>query len=145
MTVLGNPTAALGLAQASVGDDAAMGALRAAVARTQPPGVALVNLDDAAVAELAACAMAAGTLHLGAPQAPPQMFRIAITPPAPPPPAPAASAAPRAQSSAAPPPAETTFASTLDAAAMVAVLAQASRDGVAFCEECARAAAGAAA
>ena len=83
MTVLDNTTAALGQAQACVGDDAAMGSLRVATAAAVPPGIALLSMDDAAVAEVAAAAMASGTLHLGPPVAPPPLFRIAVTPAAP--------------------------------------------------------------
>jgi pyruvate/2-oxoglutarate dehydrogenase complex dihydrolipoamide acyltransferase (E2) component len=72
-----------------------------------------------------------------------QMRPLALTPPAPAPaaaaPAPSpASAAGRAAPAAAP--AAGTFGADLDVAAMVAVLQQAARDGVPFCEECARAA-----
>ncbi|KPF49547.1 hypothetical protein IP87_18170 [beta proteobacterium AAP121] len=58
----------------------------------------------------------------------------AATPPAPSPAAAARRAAPAAA------PAPGTFEIELDVAAMVAVLQQAARDGVPFCEECARAA-----
>jgi hypothetical protein len=72
-----------------------------------------------------------------------KMRPLALTPPAPAPaptsPAPSpATAARRAAPAAAPAPG--TFETDLDVAAMVAVLQQAARDGVPFCEECARAA-----
>lgn len=73
-----------------------------------------------------------------------QMRPLALATPAPAPaaaaPAPGpAAAARRAAPAAAPAPG--TFEAELDVAAMVAVLQQAARDGVPFCEECARAAA----
>jgi hypothetical protein len=81
-----------------------------------------------------------------APAAPVAMMRLVAPPaPAPAPAPPAPSPAPRAAAPAAPAPAaEGTFGAALDVAAMVAVLQQAARDGVPFCEECARAAAAAA-
>lgn len=72
-------------------------------------------------------------------QRPPRLLRLvrlAGPAAAPPPPAsPRREAAPAAAAAPA-----TTFTPTLDAAAMAAVLVQAARDGVPFCEECARAA-----
>lgn len=80
--------------------------------------------------------------------APVTLMRLVAPPaPAPAPAAPAPSPAPRAAAPAAapaPPAADGTFGTSLDVAAMVAVLQQAARDGVPFCEECARAAAAAA-
>ncbi len=74
------------------------------------------------------------------------LMRLVAPPaPAPAPAPPAPSPAPRAAAPApAPAAAEGTFGTALDVAAMVAVLQQAARDGVPFCEECARAAAAAA-
>ena len=57
------------------------------------------------------------------------------------PPAAAASSARPAPAAAPAPAAETTFGPDLDVAAQVAALKQAARDGVHFCEECAKAAA----
>jgi hypothetical protein len=74
-------------------------------------------------------------------QGPPRLLplvRLAGPPAASPPPAsPRRNPAPAAAPAAAP---ATTFAPALDAAAMAAVLVQAARDGVPFCEECTRAA-----
>lgn len=74
-------------------------------------------------------------------QRPPRLLRLvrlAGPAAAPPPPAsPRREAVPAAAPAAAP---ATTFTPTLDAAAMAAVLVQAAREGVPFCEECARAA-----
>lgn len=71
-------------------------------------------------------------------QRPPRLLRLVrlAGPTAAPPPPPAS---PRREAAPAAAPA-TTFIPTLDAAAMAAVLVQAARDGVPFCEECARAA-----
>ena len=82
------------------------------------------------------------------PAAPVALMQLVAPPaPAPAPAPPAPSPAPRAAAPAAAPApaaADGTFGTALDVAAMVAVLQQAARDGVPFCEECARAAAAAA-
>lgn len=139
---VGNATAAQGQAQACVGDDAAMGRLRIAAAAVLPAGINFVNLDDAAVADLAAAAIAAGTLNLGPAAAPAVLFRLAKSAPpapAPAPPPPSSAARPASAVSApVPSPAPGTFPPTLDAAAMAETLRGASQTGQAFCEECER-------
>jgi hypothetical protein len=126
-----------------IGDDAALASLRLkALALTD--GTELSQLDDQALIDHLAVAVAEGRLRIGGVR--PELRRLVVGPaPAPatrPPPA----APVRREAAAAPPAAvETTFGSELDVAAMVAVLVQAAQDGVPFCEECARAAAEAAA
>ena len=139
---VGNATAALGQAQACVGDDAVMGRLRSAAVAVLPTGINFVNLDDAAVAELAAAALAAGTLKLGRAAAPSTLLRLArsvspVSAPAPSSPSSAARAVPAA-SAPAPSPAPGSFPPLMDAVAMAETLREASLTGQAFCEECER-------
>jgi len=108
-------------------------------------GSDLSRCDDHQIVELLGAAVAQGRLAAG-PVAAPQLLKLPTSAPpaaAPPPPAPAA--APRAAAAAQASVAETTFGAELDVAAMVVALQQAAQDGVPFCEECARAAAEAAA
>lgn len=138
---VGNATAAQGQAQACVGDDAAMGRLRSAAVAVLPTGINFVNLDDAAVAELAAAALAAGTLNLGRAAAPSTLLRLARAAPPTSAPAPSSSSAARpapAASAPAPSPAAGSFPPSLDAVAMAETLREASQSGQAFCEECER-------
>jgi len=120
-----------------LGDDAAMARLRG-TARSLADGVDLSRVDEHAVTEQLAHALAEGRLRAGS-GATPKLRRLVLAPalvaPAPPPPA----ASPRAAPAAPPPAIETTFDAGLDVAAMVAVLVQAAREGVPFCEECERA------
>lgn len=75
-------------------------------------------------------------------EAPPRLLPLAaVLAPAAPPPTPPAAGPRRAPPSAPAAAPATTFSPALDVAAMVAVLRQAARDGVPFCEECAKAAA----
>ncbi|MBX3635768.1 MAG: hypothetical protein KF683_10340 [Rubrivivax sp.] len=102
-------------------------------------GADLSRLDDHAVAAVLAQALERGRLTLAG--APPRLLPLAQAS-APPPPPPAPAAGPRRAAPPAPAAAtDLTFTPSLDVAAMVAVLRQAARDGVPFCEECARAAA----
>lgn len=121
--------------------DAGAIALLRGQAAALSPGVELSRLADHELVAIVRRARADG--RSGRTDAPPRLLRLAAAPapPAPPPPAPAP--APRRAAPAAPAAAPAaTFAPALDVAAMVAVLRQAARDGVPFCEECARAAAG---
>lgn len=103
------------------------------------------RVDDQALLDQIGAALAQGRLLIGATQQLQMRRLVSAEPPAPAPPPPPPASAPRSAPAAAPPPAETTFGSELDVQAMVAVLVQAAQDGVPFCEECARAAAEAAA
>ena len=106
-------------------------------------GTELSRLDGAQLKDHLAAAMMAGRLDaaLGTPVVLRVLTQTARPAAAASPSAPAASS-PRAASAAAPAPAaETTFGPDLDVVAQVAVLVQAARDGVPFCEECAKAAA----
>jgi|WetSurMetagenome_2_1015567.scaffolds.fasta_scaffold00932_6 hypothetical protein len=126
----------------SLGNDAAMARLRL-TALALADGTDLSRIDDHRLVDHLAATAAAGRLRIAG--AAPRLLRLVPAPaPAAAPAAPPAGA-PRAAPVAAPPAAETTFGSDLDVAAQVAVLQQASRDGVPFCEECAKAAARAAA
>ena len=123
----------------SVGDAAAVAALRR-TALALADGTDLSRIDDHQLLDQLAAAAAAGRLRSTG--APPELLRLVTAPalvaaPAPSPRPSASRAAPAAPPSAV----ETTFDSDLDAAAMAAVLVQASQDGVPFCEECAKAAA----
>lgn len=127
-----DPGAAQQWLAACVGDDAAMARLRG-TALGLADGVDLSRSDEHAVAEQLAHALAAGRLRAGTGETP-KLRRYVVASAAAAPPAAAGSRAPAA---AAPAPApETTFASSLDVAAMVAVLEQAARDGTPLCEEC---------
>lgn len=99
------------------------------------------RLDNAQVKRQVAIALENGRLRTGAgaPVLLRPLGRVSVPAAAVAAPAPAPS--PRAAPVAPPPPVETTFGSDLDVAAQVAVLVQAARDGVPFCEECAKAAA----
>jgi len=133
------------LAPAAI-DDAALAPLRT-LAVALADGTDWSRADDHQLIDQLAAALARGRLRTGAAAAP-KLSRLVPTvapAPAPAPPPPAASSPRPSAPVAAPPPAETTFGSELDVAAMVAVLQQAAQDGVPFCEECARAAAEAAA
>jgi hypothetical protein len=135
-------SARLWLAHA-IGDDAVLAALRMTTLGLAD-GTELSRLDEHQLVDHLAAAVAAGRLRTTG--ARPELRRLVIAAapapaPAPPPAAPARRAAPVAP----PAPVETTFGSELDVAAMVAVLVQAAQDGVPFCEECAQAAAEAAA
>jgi hypothetical protein len=135
-------SARLWLAHA-VGDDATLAAQRLA-ALALVDGTELSRLDDHQLIDHLAAAVAHGRLRTAGARPALRRLVVAAAPapaPAPPPPA----AAPRAAPVAPPPAVESTFGSELDVAAMVAVLVQAAQDGVPFCEECARAAAEAAA
>jgi hypothetical protein len=125
-----------------IGDDAALASLRLKVL-TLADGTALSQLDDQALIDHLAAAVAEGRLRIGGVR--PELRRLVVGP-APAPATRAPPAAPVRRAAAAAPAAavDTTFDSELDTAAMAAVLAQAARDGVPFCEECARAAAQAA-
>jgi len=132
---------------AAAGDSAAVLPLRL-VAPALADGTDWSRVDDQAVVDQIGAALAQGRLLIGATQQLQLRRLVSAEPPVPPPPPPppAAASAPRSAPAAAPPPAvETTFGSELDVQAMVAVLVQAAQDGVPFCEECARAAAEAAA
>jgi hypothetical protein len=127
----------------AVGDDAALAALRLA-ALALADGTELSRLDDHQLFDHLAALVADGRLRTAG--ARPELRRLVLAAAPAPAPAPLPVApAPRAAPVAPPPAAETTFGSELDVAAMVAVLVQAAQDGVPFCEECARAAAEAAA
>lgn len=126
-------------AEAAIGNDAEMAVLRQQVQQAFPADL-WWHCDDHQVLT--------GTRLVGWETAPKaeaglQMRPLAITTPAPAPaasaPAPSPAAAARRAAPAAAP-AAGTFEVDLDVAAMVAVLQQAARDGVPFCEECARAA-----
>ncbi len=143
---LGDPVSARQWLGRHIGDDAAMARLRLLAGSAGVEATPLI-LDDQALADQLAARIATGAIRVcGARQAP-KLYGVTSTPvaaaaaPAPssatPAPAPAAKAAPA--------PAETTFGSGMDPAAMAATLREAARDGVPFCEECARAAAMAAA
>ncbi len=101
------------------------------------PGADLWRRHRHCVVAVVAQALADGRLHTSSEA--PRLLPLGAAPPA----APAAAPPPRAASprpaAAAPPP--VVAAPELDVAAMVAVLQQAARDGVPFCEECERAAA----
>jgi len=105
-------------------DDADAGQLRWYAAGLHE-GTDWWRLDDAQVKEQLAAALDEGRLRTG------QGAKVVLRPldqlqPVPLPAPPAA-------------PVETTFAPNLDVAAQVAVLVQAARDGMPFCEECERA------
>lgn len=102
---------------------------------------ALSRLDEHQVAALVTPALVSDRLRLGGPAQAPTLLAQGTKPQAAAPaPAPAAARAPAAAPAPAP-----AAAPELDVAAMVQVLLDAARDGVPFCEECARAAAAASA
>jgi len=119
-----------------VGDDAAMSRLRL-TGQALADGADLSRVDDHAMTEQLAHALAEGRLRAGLGTAPTLRRLVVAAAPAAPPPA----AGPRVTRVAPPAAAATTFEPDLDVAATVAVLVQAAQDGVPFCEECARAAA----
>jgi hypothetical protein len=122
-------------------DDAAALALHRAALLDLDEGVPLPLLDEHAVLSLVRAARAAHRLRPSGDDRPP-LLPLVAAPVAAPAPAPSAAPPARRAAVAAPPPApDATFGSDLDVAAMVAVLTQAARDGVPFCEECAKAAA----
>lgn len=121
----------------AVGDDAALAALRL-MTLGLADGTELSRLDDQQLVDHLATAVAEGWLRSAG--ARPVLRRLVPAPAPAPTPAPVTSVR-RAAPVAPPPGAESTFGSGLDVAAMVAVLVRAARDGVPFCEECARAAA----
>ena len=138
----GDATAAQQWVGRFVGDDVMMARLRQ-LALTAGAEVSPQMCDDHAVADRITAGITAGAMRVCGPAKALTLYGLtAVRAPAaaPAPPAPS-SAPPRATPVEAPPPVETTFASDLDVAAMVAVLVQAAQDGVPFCEECARAAA----
>ena len=141
----GDATAARQWAGQWVGDAVVMARLRqlalAAGAEATP-----LMCDDHALAERITAGITAGSMRVCGPAQALRLYGLAtVRALAPAPAASAAAAAPRAAPVAAPPPAATTFGPDLDVGSMVAALVQASQDGVPFCEECARAAALAAA
>jgi len=119
-------------------DDADAGQLRWYAAGLHE-GTDWWRLDDAQVKDQLAAALDEGRLRTG------QGAKVELRPldqlqPVPLPALPAPASSPRAAPAPAPAaPVETTFAPNLDVAAQVAVLLQAARDGVPFCEECERA------
>lgn len=130
----------------SLDDDAGSGLLRgAAVALAD--GSDISRFDGHMLVDQLAAALADGRLRDVRGAGAMKMLRLVpVATPAPPPPPPAPAPSPRAQAAGpAPAPAESTFDAGLDVAAMVAVLVRAAQDGVPFCEECASAAAEAAA
>ncbi len=131
---------------AAIGVDADMARLRLQVQQACPADLWWHCDDHQVLAVLTGAEAPRGAGLLSGASAGLQMRRLALATPAPAPAAPAPAASPAASSRrAAPPaaPAPGTFEVELDVAAMVAVLQQAAREGVPFCEECARAAAGA--
>lgn len=142
----GDPVAARQWLNAAVSDDAQLAALRLC-AHALGDGVDFSRLDEHQALDHLAAALTQGRLLAGT-AAQPALRNLSVAAAAAPAPAPASSAAPAraAPAVAEPPPAEeTTFSSGIDVSAMVAGLVQAAQDGVPFCEECARAAAEAAA
>ena len=139
----GDPTAARQWVGRFIGDDVMMSRLRllvlAAGAETAP-----AMCDDQAVADRITAGISAGSIRVCGPaQALALPGLAAVRAPVA---ALARAAAPPRAAPVAPPSAvQTTFGSDLEVAAMVAVLVQAAQDGVPFCEECAKAAAAAAA
>ena len=142
----GDSTAARQWIGRFIGDEAKMARLRLQVIATGAEAAPLM-LDDHALADRIEAGISSGSMRVcgaasalklhglvlvKAPAAAPSRSSSAPT---------AAPTAPRAAPVAPPPPVETTFGSDLDVAAQVAVLVQAARDGVPFCEECAKAAA----
>lgn len=137
--------------ETALGADAEMARLRQQAQQAFPADL-WWHCDDHAVASVRPLLHTAA--RAGAHEATPtgaarlKMRRLVMVAPAPAPapasaaPAPGPAAAAR-QASPAPAAAAGTFEVELDVAAMVAVLQQAARDGVPFCEECARAAAAA--
>jgi hypothetical protein len=123
--------------EAMLGPDTGHQALRQALA-SQRLDDALPRLTEHEVALAVSHALADG-LELPGQASKPLRLLAQGTPPkaASAAPAPAAAAAPRAAPAAAPAPA----GPQIDAAAMAQVLIEAARDGVPFCEECAKAAA----
>ena len=118
-------------------DDVGRGALRSA-ALGLADGTELSRLDDAQLKDHLVAAMMARRLDtaVGAPvvlRALTQRTERAAAAPAP------AASRPRVAPVAPAPAAETTLGSDVDIDAMVAVLVKAARDGVPFCEECAKA------
>jgi hypothetical protein len=102
---------------------------------------AVSRLDEHQVAALVASALMSDRLRLGGPAQSPTLLAQGTKPQsAAPAPAPAAARAPAAAPAPAP-----AAGPELDVAAMVQVLLDAARDGVPFCEECAKAAAASAA
>lgn len=135
----GDAVAARQWAAGHIGDDAAMGGLRA-MALQLADGTDLSRCDDHHVADHIASACESGRLVVGSGSGAPTMYKLVpALAPAPPPPAPAPAPAPRSSAPSPPPMAESTFSPDLDVDAMVAVLQQAARDGVPFCEECEKA------
>jgi hypothetical protein len=126
----------------TIGDDAVLAALRVTTL-VLADGTELSRLDEHQLVDHLAAAVANGRLRAAGSR--PALRRLVAAAPAPAPAPPAAAPARRAAPVAPPAPVETTFGSELDVAAMVAVLVQAAQDGVPFCEECAQAAAEAAA
>ncbi len=122
----------------AIGDDAVLGRLRS-TARSLAEGTDLSRLDEHQLIELLTPLLADGWLNLGLhkPLAY-QLVPVAAPVSAPAAPAPAS---PRPAAAAPPDPVDSTFGSSLDVAAMVAVLKAAAASGVPFCEECAKAAA----
>lgn len=139
----GDPVSARQWVGRFIGDDVMMSRLRqlalAAGAESSP-----AMCDDQALADQIAAGITAGSMRVCGPAQALTLPGLAAAQP--PVAAPARAAAPpRAAPVALPPAAQTTFGSDLAVAAMVAVLVQAAQDGVPFCEECAKAAAAAAA
>lgn len=116
---------------ASIGDDAALARLRRTTL-SLADGADLSRLDDHALLDDLAAAVAEGRLRAAGPR--PRL--LPFVPEAAPAPAPAAPARARRSAPATP---DVPPEADLDVAAMVAVLVQAARDGVPFCEECERA------
>ncbi len=119
-------------------DDVGRSALRC-TALGLTDGTELSRLDDAQLNDYLFAALMAGRLRPAA-EAPVVLRQLTQTaqPAAAPRLTPAASSprAPTAETST--PAAESTFEPNLDAGAQIAVLKQAARDGVPFCEECAK-------
>lgn len=118
---------------ASIGDDAALSRLRLK-ALSLADGSELSRLDEHAFLDHFAAAVAEGRLRAAGPRPSLLPFVPAAAPARAP--APATPARARPSAPAAP---DASPEVDLDVAAMIAVLTQAARDGVPFCEECERA------
>jgi hypothetical protein len=123
------------------GDDAGLALLRASAATTAD-GMPICRLDDDALFDHLAAALETGRLRWRGPADELRLLPLVLTT-ATPAPAPASPAPAPPRAAPTPAPASPAPAQAFDVAAMVAALEQAARDGAPFCEECARAGAGA--
>ena len=137
----GDGTAARQWVGRFIGNEVVMSRLRQ-LAQSSGADESPLMSDNQALADRIAASIMSGSIRVCGPAKAVTLYGLTTlkAPAAAPAPPAAAPTAPRSAPVAPPPPVETTFGSELDVAAMVAVLRAAAKEGVPFCEECAKAA-----